>query len=292
MSKPHYRRATLWLRGQDEEGRAPGCHVGPDFDRLYCKLCGEFTEAFAAQALDVQLLGLGARLHHWPLREGLRIRAEGASQRFCSAHISRNRQQNDYATLHQLRRRQAPSRDALLRTLAIKYPELTQPQGFERAKALATSQSVARMYGRRRIEAIQAATPARLSLLDHLRVPAGAVTRPGSLLAVDINRDRITVRSSQGENWSGSGTSAAPLLQACTALATRTAATGKIDATAGRLLLDVPDLWAHVRVRPGAISFDFASADLWPELEDVIAATSARQLPLHAVEAAYQVLRA
>lgn len=39
-------------------------------------------------------------------------------------------------------------------------------------------------------------------------------------------------------------------------------------------------------------SFAFASVDLWPELEEVVAATSARQLPLHVVEAAYQVLRA
>lgn len=104
----------------------------------------------------------------------------------------------------------------------------------------------------------------RHALLDHLRVPTGAVTRPESLLAVDINRDRITMRSSQGENWSGSGASASPLLQACTALATQTAATGQIDATAGRLLLDVPDLWAHVRVRAGAFRFDFASAGLCP----------------------------
>lgn len=292
MSKPHYRRATLWLRGQDEEGFAPGCHVGPDFDRLYCKLCGEFTEAFAAQVLSVDLVGLRARLHHWPLQDGLRIRVEGASQRFCNAHVSRNRKQNDYATLQQLRRRQAPGRDALLRALSIKYPELRQPQGFERAKALATSQSVARMYGRRRSEAIEATTPARLSLLENLCVPAGVVTRPESLLAVDINRDRIALRSSQGEDWSGPAAPGAPWLQAGAALAAQVTTGNRTDAPADRLLLDLPDLWAHARLRPGAVSFDFASVDLWPELEEVVAATSARQLPLHAVQAAYQVLRA
>lgn len=292
MSKPHYHRATLWLRGQDEEGVAPGCHVGPDFNRLYCKLCGEFTEAFAAQVLDVKLVGLRARLHHWPLRDGLRIREEGASQRFCSAHVSRNRRQNDYATLQQLRRRQAPGRDALLRALSIKYPELRQPQGFERAKALATSQSVARMYGRRRSEAIEAAAPARLSLLESLCVPAGVVIHPESLLALDINLDHIVLRSSQGEDWSGPAAPGAPWLQAGATLAAQVAMGKRADAPADRLLLDVPALWAHVRLRPGGISFDFASVDLWPELEEVVAATSARQLPLHVVEAAYQVLRA
>lgn len=292
MSKSHYHRATLWLRGQDEEGAAPGCHVGPDFDRLYCKLCGEFTEAFAAQALDVSLLALRARLHHWPLQDGLRIRVEGASQRLCSAHVSRNRTQNDYATLQQLRRRQAPGRDALLRTLSIKYPELRQPQGFERAKALATSQSVARMYGRRRIQAIEATTQARLALLESLRVPAGVAIRPESLLAVDINPDRIALRSSQGEDWSGSAAPGAPWLQAGAALVAQVTTGNRTDAPVDRLLLDIPDLWAHVRLRPGAISFDFASVDLWPELEEVVAATSARQLPLHVVETAYQVLRA
>lgn len=292
MSKPHYRRATLWLSGQDEQGVAPGCHVGPDFDRLYCKLCGEFTEAFAAQVLSVDLVGLRARVHHWPLQDGLRIRVEGASQRFCGAHVSRNRSQNDYATLQQLRRRQAPSRDALLRALSIKYPELRQPQGFERAKALATSQSVARMYGRRRSEAIKATTPARLSLLECLRVPAGVVTRPESLLAVDIDQDRIALRSSQGEEWSGPAAPGVPWLQAGAALAAQLTTGNRTNAPADRLLLDVPALWAHVRLRPGAISFDFASVDLWPELEEVVAATSARQLPLHVVEAAYQVLRA
>lgn len=292
MSKSRYRRATVWLRGADQEGKAPGCHLGPDFDRLYCKLCGEFTQAFAAQVLEVELLGLPARLHHWPLHDGLRIQIEGASRRFCSAHLSRNRGENDYGSLQQVRRRQAPSRDVLLTALALKYPELHHAQGLERAKALATSRSAAAHYGRRRIDAIESTVPERLSLLACLGVPPDRILHPASLLAIDITAHRVALRSSQGEDWSRAGASGAPWLQAAIALARQVTANSRTDALVDDLLLDIPSLWAHVRLRPGRVTLDFASVDLWRELEELVAAYQSRQLPLHVVQAAHQILSA
>ena len=290
MRMHRYDRAKVWFKGKGQAGAPLHRHRGPDFDRMYCKLCGEFTEAFSSQVNSCRLFGLTANLHHWPLRDGLRIEVEGLNRRFCPAHLSRNRNRNGYASLQQVRRRQEPIRKTAMAMLALKYADLRHEQATERALSLCTSRSSASYFGRRQIEAIEQTTDSRTAFLDGLGIPADAIQQPSSLTSIHITRGRIAITTSSGEDMVHRGAGGSGLLREAETLAHRLAESGQWVIGNDWLLLDVPALRAYVRVHPGSVTLDFASVDMWPELEEVVADCQSRQLSLHAIQSAYKIL--
>ncbi|MBH1814782.1 LysR family transcriptional regulator [Stenotrophomonas maltophilia] len=291
-SRNSYRRESVYLKSQDEEGIARNYHVGPDFDRMYCTICGAFTEAFNAQVETAWPLGFVGRLHHWPLQDGLRVLMPGLSRRLCSAHACRDRVNNNYGSQQQVHRRQESSRAIMLAAMSMKYPELTYGQSIAMVRTLTTSRSAVSYYGGRQVEAVISSTPERRRLLASLGVSEGPITRPESLRSIHISHDRLRVLSSRGEDWQSSHEVGRHALEKFNSLEVQIKATRQFEIGADGMLLDLPDLLAYARIEDHGITIDFRNADLWGELEELVSAYQLRRLALHDIQTVHQILSA